>query len=61
MGIEYMHIVDRKQCDWIRERFEKPWKEGQKYGFTRMDKRLIVERLLRSHKYDRIRELFRRE
>ncbi|XP_072050432.1 2-oxoglutarate dehydrogenase complex component E1-like isoform X2 [Amphiura filiformis] len=52
MGIEYMHIVDRKQCDWIREKFEIPWPADQKYGFTRMDKRLILERLLRSHKFE---------
>lgn len=52
LGLEYMHIVDRKQCDWIRERFEKPWKDGERFGFSKMDKRLILERLLRSHKFE---------
>jgi 2-oxoglutarate dehydrogenase E1 component len=22
IGVEYMHIIDREQCNWIRDRFE---------------------------------------
>ena len=42
-----MFINDRDQCDWIRQRFETPGI----MQFTKMDKRLILERLIRSHRW----------
>ncbi|XP_038060334.1 2-oxoglutarate dehydrogenase, mitochondrial-like isoform X2 [Patiria miniata] len=48
IGVEYMFINDRQQCDWIRERFETPGI----MQFTKMDKRLILERLIRSTRFE---------
>ncbi|XP_033644235.1 2-oxoglutarate dehydrogenase, mitochondrial-like isoform X1 [Asterias rubens] len=48
IGVEYMFINDRDQCDWIRQRFETPGI----MQFTKMDKRLILERLIRSHRFE---------
>jgi 2-oxoglutarate dehydrogenase E1 component len=41
-GIEYIHIPDRDQCDWIRERFEVP----QPYKYSVDEKRRILDRLI---------------
>jgi len=47
-GIEYMHITDRKKCNWIREQVELP--EKFKYG-TEMKKR-ILDRLVWSEMFE---------
>eukprot|EP01088_Endostelium_zonatum_P020649 TRINITY_DN770_c0_g1_i1.p1 TRINITY_DN770_c0_g1~~TRINITY_DN770_c0_g1_i1.p1 ORF type:complete len:1056 (-),score=245.70 TRINITY_DN770_c0_g1_i1:46-3213(-) len=41
IGIEYMHIHDREECNWIRERLETP----KQYVFSGEDKKLILDRL----------------
>lgn len=48
IGVEYMFINDRQKCDWIRQKFETPGI----VQFTKMDKRLILERLIRSNKFE---------
>lgn len=47
-GVEYIHIPDRVQCDWIRDRIEipQPWK----YGVD--DKRRILDRLIWSSSFE---------
>ncbi|KAF2423081.1 2-oxoglutarate dehydrogenase-like protein E1 component [Tothia fuscella] len=42
IGIEYIHIPDRDQCDWIRERIEIP----QPYKYSVDEKRRILDRLI---------------
>ncbi|KAK8195576.1 2-oxoglutarate dehydrogenase-like protein E1 component [Phyllosticta capitalensis] len=41
-GIEYIHIPDREQCDWLRERLEVP----QPYKYSVDEKRRILDRLI---------------
>ena len=41
-GIEYIHIPDREQCDWIRNRTEIP----MPYKYSVDDKRRILDRLI---------------
>jgi len=41
IGIEYMHIPDRTECNWIRERVETP----QQHSFTKEQKYHILDRL----------------
>ncbi|XP_071506052.1 2-oxoglutarate dehydrogenase complex component E1-like [Diadema antillarum] len=48
IGVEYMFINDREQCDWIRQQFESPGA----MQFSKMDKRLILERLIRSTRFE---------
>ncbi|XP_033123108.1 2-oxoglutarate dehydrogenase, mitochondrial-like isoform X2 [Anneissia japonica] len=48
IGVEYMFINDRYKCDWIRQRFETPGS----MSFSKMDKRLILERLIRSTRFE---------
>lgn len=43
VGVEYMHINDREQCNFIREMFEVPG--GVKSNLTVDDKKQILERL----------------
>ncbi|KAJ5756307.1 Dehydrogenase E1 component [Penicillium manginii] len=47
-GVEYIHIPDRKPCDWIRDRFEIP--EPFKYSVD--DKRRILDRLIWSSSFE---------
>ncbi|KAF9888024.1 2-oxoglutarate dehydrogenase E1 component [Aspergillus nanangensis] len=47
-GVEYIHIPDRKRCDWIRDRFEIP--EAYKYSVD--DKRRILDRLIWSSSFE---------
>lgn len=47
-GVEYIHIPDRKPCDWIRDRFEVP--EAYKYSVD--DKRRILDRLIWSSSFE---------
>lgn len=41
-GVEYVHIPDREQCDWIRERIE----VEQPYQYSSDEKRRILDRLI---------------
>ena len=47
-GVEYIHIPDRKLCDWIRDRFEVP----QPYSYSVDDKRRILDRLIWSSSFE---------
>jgi 2-oxoglutarate dehydrogenase E1 component len=49
IGVEYMHIQERDQCDWIRERFETP----TKYSFPQEDRVRILDRLAWADLYER--------
>lgn len=48
IGIQYVHIPDRDQCDWIRERVEipKPW------DYSVEEKRMILDRLMWSDGFE---------
>jgi 2-oxoglutarate dehydrogenase E1 component len=41
-GVEYIHIPDRQQCDWLRERLEIP----QPFKYSVDEKRRILDRLI---------------
>ncbi|KAI9714317.1 MAG: 2-oxoglutarate dehydrogenase E1 component [Bogoriella megaspora] len=41
-GVEYIHIPDRDQCDWLRQRIEVP----QPYKYSLDEKRRILDRLI---------------
>ncbi|KZT28905.1 2-oxoglutarate dehydrogenase E1 component [Neolentinus lepideus HHB14362 ss-1] len=49
VGIQYIHIPDKDQCDWIRERIEipKPW------NYTVEEKRMILDRLIWSESFEK--------
>ena len=47
-GVEYIHIPDREQCDWIRSRIEIP----QPYKYSVDDKRRILDRLIWSSSFE---------
>jgi 2-oxoglutarate dehydrogenase E1 component len=49
VGIQYVHIPDKEQCDWIRERVEtpKPW------NYTVEEKRMILDRLIWSESFEK--------
>lgn len=47
-GVEYIHIPDRKPCDWIRDRFEIP----QPYKYSVDEKRRILDRLIWSSSFE---------
>ncbi|KAH9971959.1 2-oxoglutarate dehydrogenase complex E1 component mitochondrial precursor [Lactifluus volemus] len=49
VGIQYVHIPDKEQCDWIRERIEvpKPW------NYTMEEKRMILDRLIWSESFEK--------
>ncbi|KAI2730493.1 hypothetical protein DTO012A7_5620 [Penicillium roqueforti] len=47
-GVEYIHIPDRKPCEWIRDRFEVP----QPYSYSVDDKRRILDRLIWSSSFE---------
>ncbi|TPX64684.1 oxoglutarate dehydrogenase (succinyl-transferring) [Spizellomyces sp. 'palustris'] len=49
IGIEYGHIPDRQQCDWLRQRFEVP----TKYNYTKEQKMMILDRLMWSDHFER--------
>ena len=48
VGIEYIHIPDREQCDWIRNRIEIP----TPYKYSVDDKRRILDRLIWSSSFE---------
>ncbi|KAJ9661135.1 2-oxoglutarate dehydrogenase E1 component [Neophaeococcomyces mojaviensis] len=47
-GVEYIHIPDREQCDWIRDRIEVP----SPYKYSVDDKRRILDRLIWSSSFE---------
>jgi 2-oxoglutarate dehydrogenase E1 component len=47
-GIEYIHIPDRAQCDWLRERIEVP----QPYKYSVDEKRRILDRMIWSTSFE---------
>lgn len=47
-GIEYIHIPDREQCDWIRDRIEVP----NPYKYSVDEKRRILDRLIWSSSFE---------
>jgi 2-oxoglutarate dehydrogenase E1 component len=49
VGIQYVHIPDKEQCDWIRARIEipKPW------NYTIEEKRMILDRLIWSESFEK--------
>ncbi|KAI4143082.1 MAG: hypothetical protein LQ340_007120 [Diploschistes diacapsis] len=47
-GVEYIHISDRGQCDWLRERIETP----QPFKYSVDDKRRILDRLIWSSSFE---------
>ena len=49
IGVEYTHIPDRKQCDWLRARIEVP----KRFTFTKEEKRMILDRLIWSDSFER--------
>lgn len=48
IGVQYVHIPDKDQCDWIRERVEipRPW------SYTTSEKRSILDRLMWSELFE---------
>lgn len=47
-GVEYIHIPDRDQCDWLRERLEIP----APYKYNLDEKRRILDRLIWSWSFE---------
>lgn len=47
-GVEYIHIPDREQCDWIRDRIEVP----QPFKNSTDDKRRLLDRLIWSTSFE---------
>jgi 2-oxoglutarate dehydrogenase E1 component len=47
-GVEYIHIPDREQCEWIRSRIEIP----TPYKYNVDDKRRILDRLIWSSSFE---------
>ena len=47
-GVEYIHIPDREQCDWIRDRIEVP----QPFKYSVDEKRRILDRLIWSSSFE---------
>ncbi|EKD03512.1 oxoglutarate dehydrogenase (succinyl-transferring) [Trichosporon asahii var. asahii CBS 8904] len=49
IGVQYVHISDRGQCDWIRERVEVPtqWK------YSTEEKRMILDRTIWSELFEK--------
>lgn len=47
-GIEYIHIPDREQCDWLRERVE----VEQPFKYSIDEKRRILDRLIWSSSFE---------
>lgn len=47
VGIEYMHLTNSKQSEWIRKRFEAPIKQ-----LSTSQKKTLYNRLMRSTKFE---------
>lgn len=48
VGVEYIHIPDREQCDWLRQRVEVP----APYRYSVDEKRRILDRLIWSSSFE---------
>eukprot|EP01135_Chromosphaera_perkinsii_P007575 Nk52_evm31s914 gene=Nk52_evmTU31s914 len=48
IGVEYMHIQNQKECNWIREKIELE----QKFQFSKEDKKTILARLIRADGFE---------
>ena len=48
VGVEYIHIPSREQCDWLRERVEVP----SPYRYSVDEKRRILDRLIWSSSFE---------
>ena len=48
IGIEYIYVSDREQCDWLRERLEVP----QQFKYSIDEKRRILDRLIWSSSFE---------
>ncbi|POW10705.1 hypothetical protein PSTT_05914 [Puccinia striiformis] len=49
IGLQYVHLPDRKECDWIRERVELP----VPWCYSLEEKRMILDRLIWSDSFER--------
>ncbi|QRV77777.1 2-oxoglutarate dehydrogenase E1 component [Ceratobasidium sp. AG-Ba] len=49
IGFQYIHIPDKDQCDWIRERVEIP----KPFNYTTEEKRMILDRLMWSEMFEK--------
>lgn len=49
IGLQYVHLPDRTECDWIRERVELP----VPWSYTLEEKRMILDRLIWSDSFER--------
>jgi 2-oxoglutarate dehydrogenase E1 component len=49
IGIQYIHISDRGQCDWIRERVEVP----TQWSYSTEEKRMILDRTIWSEMFEK--------
>ncbi|KIK98580.1 hypothetical protein PAXRUDRAFT_133929 [Paxillus rubicundulus Ve08.2h10] len=49
VGVQYVHIPDQEQCDWIRERVEIP----KQWDYTVEEKRMILDRLIWSESFEK--------
>lgn len=49
IGIEYTHIPDRAQCDWIRSQYEVP----VRFQFSKEEKAMILDRLIWSDSFEK--------
>lgn len=48
IGTEYIHIPNKDECDWLRERLEKV----KPYEFTREEKYMMLDRLMWSSTFE---------
>lgn len=49
IGVQYVHIASREQCDWLRERIEVP----EPWSYSVDEKRMILDRLIWSDSFER--------
>lgn len=49
IGVQYVHIPSREQCDWLRSRLEVP----QPWAYSVEEKRLVLDRLIWSDSFER--------
>ncbi|TIB73487.1 hypothetical protein E3Q18_03186 [Wallemia mellicola] len=49
IGSQYVHIPEKAQCDWIRDRIETP----QPWNYTLEEKRMVLDRLVWSDSFER--------
>ncbi|CAG8452153.1 8019_t:CDS:2 [Ambispora leptoticha] len=49
IGVEYIHIADREQCDWIRTKFE----IAEPFRYSKKEKHMILDRLIWSDSFER--------